>query len=148
MPTVPVPRFWIQNSAVRIAAVVGITAGPKCGAMIFMPSTALNTEIAGVIMLSPKNSAAAKIPSTPTIHTRRLEFLSASEISASRARLPPSPRLSARMIKVTYLSVTSIMIAQKINDSTPSTRSSSRPSAWLPLKVSFKAYRGLVPMSP
>ena len=40
-------------------------------------------------------------------------------IRASRARLPPSPLLSARMMMVTYLIVTTIIIDQKIRLSTP-----------------------------
>ena len=36
----------------------------NCGEITSRPSTAESTEIAGVIMLSPKNNAAAKIPST------------------------------------------------------------------------------------
>jgi hypothetical protein len=40
-------------------------------------------------------------------------------ISASSARLPPSPLLSARMMMVTYFSVTTIIIDQKIRLSTP-----------------------------
>ena len=35
-------------------------------------------------------------------------------ISASSARLPPSPLLSARMMIMTYFSVTTIIIDQKI----------------------------------
>ena len=53
----------------------------------------------------------------PAVH----RFLSLVErlISASRARLPPSPLLSARMMIVTYFSVTMIIIDQKIRLSTP-----------------------------
>ena len=40
-------------------------------------------------------------------------------ISASSARLPPSPLLSARMMIMTYLSVTTIIIDQKIRLRTP-----------------------------
>jgi len=36
-----------------------------------------------------------------------------------RAITPPSPSLSARMMKSTYLQVTTIVIAQKISESTP-----------------------------
>jgi len=39
--------------------------------------------------------------------------------SASSARLPPSPRLSARMMMATYFKDTSSMIAQNTSDSTP-----------------------------
>ena len=45
--------------------------------------------------------------------------LSVRLISASSARLPPSPLLSARMMIVTYFSVTMIIIDQKIRLSTP-----------------------------
>ena len=40
-------------------------------------------------------------------------------MSASSARLPPSPLLSARMMIVTYFSVTMIIIDQKMRLSTP-----------------------------
>ena len=40
-------------------------------------------------------------------------------ISASKARLPPSPLLSARMITEIYLVVTMIIIDQKIRLRTP-----------------------------
>ena len=40
-------------------------------------------------------------------------------ISASSARLPPSPLLSARMITVTYFSVTMIIIDQNIRLTMP-----------------------------
>ena len=45
--------------------------------------------------------------------------LALSVTSDSRASEPPSPRLSARMMISTYLSVTSTMIAQKTSDRTP-----------------------------
>ena len=67
--------------------------------------------------------------------------------SASIAISPPSPLLSARRISSTYLSETTTVIVQKIIDSTPSTLScvtATRPSA----NTSFRAYSGLVPMSP
>jgi hypothetical protein len=41
--------------------------------------------------------------------------------SAISAMMPPSPLLSARMTKVTYLSEITINSDQKISDSTPST---------------------------
>ena len=40
-------------------------------------------------------------------------------ISASRARLPPSPLLSARMMIVTYFNATMISIDQKMRLRTP-----------------------------
>ena len=53
----------------------------------------------------------------PAVH--RLPPQSLREIRASNARLPPSPLLSARMMMVTYFSVTMIIIDQKIRLSTP-----------------------------
>ena len=35
--------------------------------------------------------------------------------------MPPSPRLSARMIRITYLTDTTIISAQKIADTPPTT---------------------------
>ena len=46
-----------------MTAVIGTIHESRLGSMIFRPSTAERTEIAGVIMLSPKNSAAPNIPS-------------------------------------------------------------------------------------
>ncbi len=40
--------------------------------------------------------------------------------SAESARMPPSPRLSARRMTITYLSVTTTKSDQKISESTPS----------------------------
>jgi hypothetical protein len=45
------------------------------------------------------------------------------EASAVRAMMPPSPRLSARMIKITYFSVTVMFNNQKIVDIAPKTLS-------------------------
>ena len=45
-----------------IAAVIGTIRCSSDGAATFSPSTAESTEIAGVIMLSPKNSEAPKTP--------------------------------------------------------------------------------------
>ena len=60
-----------------ITAVIGTTRSDTDGAATFTPSIADSTEIAGVIMLSPKNSDAPKTPSAA---------------SATAARPPPGPR--------------------------------------------------------
>ena len=46
-----------------ITAVIGTTRSANDGATTFTPSIAESTEIAGVIMLSPKNSDAPNTPS-------------------------------------------------------------------------------------
>ena len=63
-------------------------------------------------------------------------------------RMPPSPLLSARMMRTTYFSVTTTISAQKISDSRPSTLPSFRGIAWWPPKTSRTVYSGEVPMSP
>ena len=62
--------------------------------------------------------------------------------------MPPSPRLFARIMKNTYLAVTTMISAQKISDNTPSTLSAVAASPYLGLNASRMVYRGLVPMSP
>ncbi len=61
------------------------------------------------------------------------------EMRASKARLPPSPLLSARIRMVTYFKVTTIIIDQKMRLSTPKTWRLSTGSGWWPAKVSRKA---------
>jgi hypothetical protein len=72
-------------------------------------------------MLSPKNSDA---PNKPIV-TMKAIFLGLSlepcKARAISAIMPPSPLLSARIIKIAYLMVTTIVIAQKIRDKTPNT---------------------------
>ena len=82
----------------------------------FSPPTADRTEIAGVIMPSPKNSPAPKIPSVISNAARGTPR---RRISAVSAMIPPSPRLWARMMNPAYLSETSIINVQKINEAIP-----------------------------
>ena len=53
--------------------------------------------------------------------------------------MPPSPRLSARIMKITYFSVTTMTSDQAINDSTPNTLSWFAATEWLPPNASFMA---------
>ena len=63
--------------------------------------------------------------------------------------MPPSPPLSARRMKVTYLIDTIRVIAQNTREMTPYTSSGAVPTALLSaVKTVWIAYRGLVPMSP
>ena len=82
----------------------------------FRPCRAPSTEIAGVIIPSPRNSAAPKIPSVTSSATRagRLRFS-----SAVSAMIPPSPRLWARMMNPAYLIETITISAQKMSEATP-----------------------------
>ena len=78
---------------------------------------------------------------------RGLPLASCSE-SAIKAMMPPSPRLSARMMIDTYFTETTMISAQKNAERLPSTLPSFSGIGWLPAKTSFMAYSGLVPMSP
>src|SRR5580700_2133330 len=61
------------------------------------------------------------------------------------ARMPPSPSLSTRIAKPTYLTHVTTISVQTISDSAPSTACGSLPPR--PSTV-FSVYSGLVPMSP
>ena len=65
-----------------------------------------------------------------------------------RARMPPSPLLSARITKPTYLIVMTTTSDQKTSESTPRTFASVGATPCAPPKHSRIAYSGLVPMSP
>ena len=54
---------------------------------------------------------------------RRAEMPGSLDTSAISASTPPSPRLSARMTTMTYFRVTTMINAQVISDSMPSTLS-------------------------
>ena len=68
--------------------------------------------------------------------------------SAVSAMIPPSPRLLARRMRTTYLSVTTTISAQKIVDTAPITLTASSGTSFAGLNTSFIVYSGLVPMSP
>jgi hypothetical protein len=120
-PMLAVPRLWTANRPIRIATVIGTTYGRNIGVATSSPSTALSTEIAGVIMLSPYRREAPKSPSSTSTQWRRRACSEAGVTSAVRAIIPPSPQLSARITKARYLIEMTRISAQKISDSSPST---------------------------
>ncbi len=69
-------------------------------------------------------------------------------MSDSKAKEPPSPRLSARIATATYLTVTISIRVQKMRLSTPKMWSGSTASGCGPRKLSFIVYSGEVPISP
>ena len=75
-----------------IAAVIGTIRCSSDGAATLSPSTAESTEIAGVIMLSPRNSEAPKMPSAASSSfVRRPPATRWRRISVISAMMPPSP---------------------------------------------------------
>jgi hypothetical protein len=53
LPTAPVPRRCTKNSATRMPTAIGMTKSWSLGSTTPSPSTALSTEMAGVITPSP-----------------------------------------------------------------------------------------------
>ena len=103
-----------------IATVMGMTRLDTDGAATLTPSTADSTEMAGVIMLSPKNSEAPKIPRAASIaFARRPPGRARPRIRAMSAMIPPSPSLSARMMRRTNSIETISVIDQKTSEITP-----------------------------
>ncbi|MCU1699821.1 MAG: hypothetical protein JWR34_5884 [Mycobacterium sp.] len=100
-PTAPVPRRCTANSATMMLTVIGTIQPRSPGSITFMPSTADNTEIAGVIMLSPLNNAAPNTPSVASTTAVRPLRAPHRRTSAMSAMMPPSPSLSARITSVT-----------------------------------------------
>ena len=119
LPTVAVPYFWITKRQNRIATAIGIMNCFSAGVAISIPSTADNTEIAGVMTDSPINMQA---PSMPRIIKRKYSFvplLTERSANAIKDKTPPSPLLSARITNKTYLKVTTKIKAQIIIEMTP-----------------------------
>jgi len=119
-PMSAVPRCCEKKSKKRIVHVRGKTTGVATWVATPRPSTAERTVIAGVITPSPARNAAPRIP-PPMANARvRGDILFAScNINPMRAKIPPSPSLSARRKKITYLMLTTMIRDQKISDMTP-----------------------------
>ncbi len=101
-PTTAVPSRWARNRMTMITTVMGMTRRDTDGAATLTPSTEDSTEMAGVIMLSPKNSEAPKMPRPASrALARRPPGSARRRISAIRAMIPPSPSLSARITSTT-----------------------------------------------
>jgi hypothetical protein len=137
-PTPAVPHFCTQKRANRIISESGTTQGPKAGVATFRPSIAPSTEMAGVMTPSPYNRAEPKSP-MPIKTQRRRVVARPGRNNASRASTPPSPRLSARIIKERYLNVMRKLRDQKISERTPRILSFVSGTPRCPLNASFMA---------
>ena len=104
--------------------VAGSTKGARLGEICFKPSSAESTEMAGVMIASPENSAE---PATPRKKINSVRLPSALCASAISDRMPPSPLLSACIRNRTYLAVTVTISAQMISETTPMTSPGRRP---------------------
>jgi hypothetical protein len=121
LPTVPVPRFWMANSAIRMTIASGITQALSAGAATSRPSVADSTEIAGVMAPSPYSSAMPNRPISISTAKKPVGFRRSPITSVVSASTPPSPWLSARSTKITYLTATSSTIAHSIREQAPMT---------------------------
>src|ERR1700722_8529902 len=74
-PTAPLPRLCIEKRQTNTTAAIGTTYGVTIGDTMRRPSTALNTDMAGVIMASPKNSDAQVRFADDIVDNQRLTSL-------------------------------------------------------------------------
>ena len=148
LPIFAVPLRCAMKSTVRITKATGTTKRSMLGKATSRPSTAESTEIAGVMTESPKNRAAPKTPRSAT-STEIRPGVRLRRTRVARARMPPSPSLSARSTKHTYLMVTMRTSTQTMQEMTP-VMSSRLSGTALPssMKTVRSTYKGLVPMSP
>src|SRR5262249_33407251 len=120
LPIFSVPCCCTRNKQTKIAIQAGTTYLASWGCNTSTPSTALKTEIAGVIMLSPSSNAAPNKPSGSN-QTLLFAFDRLEHTSVVSARMPPSPSKSARKITIKYLIETIMTNAQIISEITPTT---------------------------
>lgn len=85
--------------------------------MFFKPSTAEVMEIGGVIIPSANKDAPPNIAGKTSHFFLRLT-------RAYKEKIPPSPRLSARRIRMTYLTVVCSVMVQIIQERLPIIKSS------------------------
>jgi hypothetical protein len=139
-----VPRFCSAKSPSRITQLNGTTLRDQLGSATLSPSAALNTEIAGVMTPSPYSSAAPIKANSAT-----------KEILPGLVRIlrePPQretcrlPLLWAFMMKVKYLTVTTIVSAQMVGDKMLCV--GFRPMPVSRVQALLQRVGGLVPMSP
>ena len=144
---VSVPRFCTTNSATRIATDTGITHDSNAVVATSKPSTALSTEIAGVIEAVPVEQGRAEHAEGDDDPLRADRQPRVGISSAVNARMPPSPWLSARITSSRYLIEMITIRAQNTTDATPYALAlvTARSAC---SNDSRKAYSGLVPMSP
>ncbi len=146
-PTLRVPRDCMANSTRMTTTLIGSTYSRSSAVETSRPSTADSTEIAGVITPSPKNRQAPAIPT----RARALRVPVPTETrcaNAISARMPPSPRLSACMISVTYFIVTISTSDQKMSERMPMISVVATDTEPNICRLALNAYSGLVPMSP
>ena len=102
-----------------MATDTGITHDSKAVVATSNPSTALSTEMAGVIRPSPYSRA---VPNTPSAMMARFVPTGSPRAgisSAVSARMPPSPWLSARITSIRYLTEMMTISAQNTTEATP-----------------------------
>jgi hypothetical protein len=124
-PIRPVPWRCSANNPTRITTTSGSTYGVIEGNGSFRPSSALSTEIAGVIAPSPYSKAAPSRPRAMTPARSRCR----SPSRDNNARMPPSPSLSARMTRAAYLTDVVMSSVQTISDNMPRAPTASVPIA-------------------
>ena len=148
-PTAPVPRFCTRNKHRRMAMAMGMTQSANPFETSSKPSTADRTEIAGVMTPSPYRSAVPNTPSVTRMAPLRTVSPRRGKTIAVRARMPPSPLLSARITNMRYLMEMMMMSDQNAREQIPNTLIwSTVITCDFSVNASLNEYSGLVPMSP
>ena len=114
-PTNLVPNCWMVNNTNSIAITIG-TVGIS-GLKIRNPSTAEETEIGGVII----PSASKALP--PIMAGTISHWILVLFTKAYKAKIPPSPWLSALKVIITYFKVVCKVKVQKIQERPPKIKS-------------------------
>jgi hypothetical protein len=117
---------------------IGKTQCSSAGVATARPSIAPSTEMAGVMMPSPYSSADPNNPAVTSSQRARRSFIPAGSRARS-ARMPPSPRLSARSMWATYLNEIRKLSDQKTSERIPRMFSRFRAMDDGPRKHSFSA---------
>ena len=136
-PMLLLPKRWNTKSITSIITMMGTVLIP--GFNCSKPSIAEETLIGGVIM--PSASKALPPIIAGTINHPILVRLS----RAYRAKIPPSPLLSALSVSIIYFTVVCSVNVQKMQDKEPKITSLESDAS---LIIACKTYKGEVPMSP
>jgi hypothetical protein len=120
LPIVLVPNFCTKNREEMIRIAIGRMG--ILGLIIKVPSIAETMVIAGVMIPSESNVAP---PIIANIKAHFALFL----ISANRAKIPPSPLLSALSVIIMYFKVACMVNAQKTQERPPRMNNSEIESA-------------------
>ena len=123
----PVVKVIHEGIGIRHGVITTIHDITNTQTIIDAPHKDLRRARASSLSLIPTTTSTARATG---VKLTRPGVRALSGSSASREKMPPSPRLSARMMKPRYFTVTTIMSDQMMSESTPSTFSRVGATQW------------------